>query len=148
MTPTDAVSLAKDAVRIVATAGLSKDVIDLLEKKLALLTDELAQAQAKIAKLEAENEELKKKAAATQPVSGVDAEAAQVLLRLSQGGGELTCYQIADASGLSLERVKRHLGYLRKLGFAQWSRAQIDDYDPPNSITHEGSDFLYQQKMI
>lgn len=37
--------MAKEIVRIGTTAGLSKDVVDLLEKKLAILTGELSVAQ-------------------------------------------------------------------------------------------------------
>jgi FtsZ-binding cell division protein ZapB len=51
MSPQD---IAKDAIRLVTTAGLGKDVIDLLEKKVALLTE-------KIATLETENANLKQK---------------------------------------------------------------------------------------
>lgn len=137
---------------------MSKDPIipgaKLIEQGLAALPSqarlevEIRELRAELAALKKENAELKAKNAELQPPSGVDAEAAQVLLYLSRGGGELTCYQISDASGIGLERVKRHLGYLHKLGFARWARAQVDDYDPPNSITHEGSEFLYQQKMI
>jgi NAD(P)-dependent dehydrogenase (short-subunit alcohol dehydrogenase family) len=36
-----AADIAKDALKILPTAGLAKDVIDLLEKKLALITDEV-----------------------------------------------------------------------------------------------------------
>jgi uncharacterized phage infection (PIP) family protein YhgE len=48
--------IAKDAIRIATTAGLSKDVIDLLKEKVTLLTE-------KITTLEQENANLKKKAA-------------------------------------------------------------------------------------
>jgi hypothetical protein len=54
-----ALDTAKEIVRIGSTAGLSKDVIDLMEKKLVLLTDELANAHRRIAQLEIENAQLK-----------------------------------------------------------------------------------------
>ena len=44
---------AKEIVRIGSTAGLSKDVVDLLEKKVALLTGELSDSHQKTARLEA-----------------------------------------------------------------------------------------------
>ena len=49
-----ATDIAKDAIRIASTAGLSKDVIDLLNEKITLL-------DGKIADLESENAELKEK---------------------------------------------------------------------------------------
>jgi len=62
-----ATDIAKDAIRIATTAGLSKDVIDLLEKKVSLLTDEInnlesenKSLQSKVSTLEAENADLKK----------------------------------------------------------------------------------------
>ncbi len=126
----------------------------LIEQGLAALPSqarlevEIRELRSQMTILKRENEELKAQIARLTPPTGVDAEAAQVLFRLSNGGGELTCYQISDASGIGLERVKRHLGYLRKLKFAQWSRAQTDDSDPPHRITNAGSEFLYQHGML
>jgi regulator of replication initiation timing len=57
---------ARDIARMASTAGLSKDVVDLMEKKLALLTGELGDAAQKIAMLEQENAELKKDVAKLQ----------------------------------------------------------------------------------
>jgi RIO-like serine/threonine protein kinase len=54
MTGMSAIETAKEIVRITSTAGLSKDVIDLLEKKNALLAEQ-------ITSLETENANLKEK---------------------------------------------------------------------------------------
>ena len=148
MTTSDAFGVVKEVVRLVSTAGLGKDVIDLLDKKVSLLAEQVGSLEAENSDLRTENAELKQKIQALQPKTGVDAEAAQVLLYLSRGGGELTCYQISAESGIDVERVKRHFGYLRNLGFAEWAKAQKDKYDPPNRITDDGNDFLYKQKMI
>ena len=43
---------AKEVVRIASTAGVAKDVIDLMEKKLAILTSELDTATDKFALVE------------------------------------------------------------------------------------------------
>jgi hypothetical protein len=51
---------AKEVIRIANTAGLSKDVIDLLEKKLALLTGELEASARKISLLESRIFQLEK----------------------------------------------------------------------------------------
>ena len=59
---------AKEIVRITSRAGPSKDVIDLLEKKLAILTGELSDAQRKIAGLETENNKLRTQLHNIQPV--------------------------------------------------------------------------------
>ena len=46
---------AKEIVRIASTAGLSKDVIDLLNEKVSILTTELSEARLRISHLEIEN---------------------------------------------------------------------------------------------
>ena len=63
---------AKEIVRMASTAGLSKDVIDLLEKKLGILTSVLADAQRKIASLETDNANLRTKLRHLQPVAHND----------------------------------------------------------------------------
>ena len=56
--PTD---IAKDAIRIATTAGLDKDVIDLLKDKVALLTEKIAALEQENALLKSENSNLGKK---------------------------------------------------------------------------------------
>jgi chromosome segregation ATPase len=65
---------AKEVVRLASTAGLAKDVIDLMEKKLALITGELDEATRKntlleqrISQLASENNQLRNKVSASQP---------------------------------------------------------------------------------
>jgi hypothetical protein len=50
-----ALDTAKEFVRIGSTAGLSKDVIDLLEKKAALLAEQVSSLERENAQLKAEN---------------------------------------------------------------------------------------------
>jgi len=107
MNATDAVSLAKDAVRIVSTAGLSKDVIDLLEKKLVLLTDELATTKSEIADLKTENADLKKKLDALEPKDGLDVYAFKILKHM---------FDLADS--ISKEGISAH--FSMQLGVVQY----------------------------
>ena len=51
----------RDVIRIVTTAGLGKDVIDLLERKVSLLAEELDAFRAKARNLEAENAMLRER---------------------------------------------------------------------------------------
>jgi hypothetical protein len=67
-----AFDIAKEIVRIGVTAGLSKDVIALLEKKLAMLTDELVLALRKNSELEAENKQLHAQLENLKPVGFVE----------------------------------------------------------------------------
>jgi hypothetical protein len=63
-----ATDTAKDVIRLATTAGLSKDVIDLMEKKLVLLTDELRDVRMRISALEIENHQLRRQLDDSQPV--------------------------------------------------------------------------------
>lgn len=109
---------------------------------------ELEKLRLKSATDDAYIKQLEKQIEKLTPSTSVDVEAAQVLLSIAKGGGELTCYVISKNSGIELERVKRHLGYLRNLHLARWAKSKISDYDPPNSITDAGYEFLYKSGMI
>ena len=63
--------IAKEVVRIATTHGLAKDIIDLMEKKLSLLTDELSEAHLRIEKLESEKAQLAQQLHRAQPVGFV-----------------------------------------------------------------------------
>ncbi len=62
-----AIDTAKEIVRIGSTAGLSKDVIDLLEKKATLLAEENIALKSQVAVLQAENAQLRQKLEHAQP---------------------------------------------------------------------------------
>jgi len=60
---------AKEIIRLGSTAGLSKDVIDLMEKKLALLTSENAELKTKVSAFEIEVRQLRRQLEDSQPVA-------------------------------------------------------------------------------
>ena|SRR5438128_1904314 len=63
-----ALDTAKEIVRLGSTVGLSKDVIDLLEKKAALLTEQVGALERENADLKAENAQLRAQLQQAQPV--------------------------------------------------------------------------------
>ena len=81
-------SAAKEVIRIATTAGLSKDVIDLMEKKLSLLAAELSQANTRISQFEIENRQLKTQLQNSQPVAGSFHEFGGVLWKRTAKGFE------------------------------------------------------------
>jgi FtsZ-binding cell division protein ZapB len=117
MSPQD---IAKDAIRLVTTAGLSKDVIDLLEKKVALLTE-------KIATLETENSELKEKASNLenelkrfQTEQGELEDGAKQLLKLMfSAGGSAYLEELAGTIGMSKSMADYHADALAALGMIE-----------------------------
>ena len=86
-----AMDTAKEIVRIGATAGLSKDVIDLQEKKLALLAEQLATLERENADLKAENANLRRQLQHAQPVGFVESEGL-LWKRTASGGFESRPY--------------------------------------------------------
>jgi hypothetical protein len=80
----------KDIINIGATAGIRKDLLDLLESKLRILTDENAELRAKVSRFEIENRQLKTLAQNSQPFAGALQEFAGVLWkRTSNGYGQV-----------------------------------------------------------
>ena len=69
-----ALDTAKEIVRIGSTAGLSKDVIDLLEKKVTLLTEEIANLRTEVSRLQIENENLHAQLQHTQPIGFIEGD--------------------------------------------------------------------------
>lgn len=83
-----ATDTAKEVVRIATTAGLSKDVIDLMEKKLSLLTSENSELKTKVSALEIEVRQLRGQLANSQPVGGAFVENMGVLWKKRAKGFE------------------------------------------------------------
>lgn len=83
---------AKEIARIATTAGLSKDVIDLLEKKLALLIEENTALATKVSRLEIENGQLRAQLQNSQPTTSGFHSALGVLWKRDGKGFERVPY--------------------------------------------------------
>ena len=119
---------AKDVIRIASTAGLAKDVIDLMEKKLALITGELDTATQKntlleqrISQLEADNGQLQKKLAVGQTHLG-DGETRVIGIIASAEDGA-SDEELARLLNIQLNMVNYYLGNLKTLGLAEMRTA-------------------------
>jgi DNA-binding MarR family transcriptional regulator len=115
MSPQD---IAKDAIRIVTTAGLSKD--DLLDKKVALLTNEIVTLAQNLAASEAENVDLKNKVtdleqqlASLRPKGELHPDAIRFLKMLFEHGA-LPVTQIAAILRISKGMAEYHRDELLK----------------------------------
>jgi FtsZ-binding cell division protein ZapB len=117
-----ALDTAKEIGRMAATATLSKDVIDLFEKKVALLTEQ-------VAALETENSDLKQKVgnlqqelSRLQPQSDRLEEGAEKVLRF--------LFDRDDDNGLiAVEAIARDLAMIR-------------------GVTQYHCDTLYEREMV
>jgi DNA-binding transcriptional ArsR family regulator len=106
--------IAKEAIRIATTAGLSKDVIDLLKEKIGLLTEQVTTLETentnlkqKVANLEQEIEHIRPK----QGGLGEDSE--RILKLLFDHGQSLSIEQIASAVGIHKGIAEYHRDVLR-----------------------------------
>ena len=141
----DAVGLAKDAIRLVSTAGLGKDVIDLLEKKLSLLTEELELAKSENTNLKAENSDLKKKLGALEPQEGIPVEAVQILKIFFDRARAFLATDIEAMTGMKKSVVDYHFGILRKSGLLKVGMSL--DGPQPYFITDKGREFIVRNGM-
>jgi predicted RNA-binding Zn-ribbon protein involved in translation (DUF1610 family) len=93
-----ATDTAKDVIRIATTAGLSKDVIDLLEKKSALLTEQVMTLERENTQLKLEVAQLRAQLKNSQPVTGSFREFEGVLWKHTASGIGKTpyCPQCSD----------------------------------------------------
>lgn len=116
--------IAKDAIRAIQTAGLSKDVIDLLEKKISLLAEENTS-------LKAENSELRKKLdefETKQPYSaprpdGFDENTDNILKLFFDISDDISSERVAQQLGLSPGVVDYYFDILRERKFVRQTKA-------------------------
>lgn len=130
----------KEIVRIGITAGLSKDVIDLLEKKLALLTDELALVHRKNAEFQAENAQLRQQLQRLQPVShGLTDEQMHVLRHMDEARDYVYADGVAQALGIAGSRADYLLGQLSQSEYIY----ETPNIPPRYMIEQKGRDAVH-----
>ena len=120
-----ATDIAKDAIRIASTAGLSKDVIDLLEKKISLLTDEIIKLTSenrillsKVSNLETENTQLKKQIQNSKQ-SDHDLsfhEVEQKIIFYLKNNPKSSIQQISVATKVNIPKIREYLEQSRVFG--------------------------------
>jgi hypothetical protein len=90
-----AADIAKELIRIANTHGLSRDVIDLMEKKLALLAIENAELKAKVAAFEIEVRQFRSQLQHPKPVRELPDAQRELLSHLMQNNARLMVEEIA-----------------------------------------------------
>jgi regulator of replication initiation timing len=113
-----AIDTAKEVVRIASTAGLDKDVIDLMEKKIALLTGEIGDLtqkntvlSTKVSSLEIENVQLRTLLGKPQPV-GLDDPSTKMLQAIAKAPDGAKKEDLFAHFGLSLAKGDFHFDQL------------------------------------
>jgi chromosome condensin MukBEF ATPase and DNA-binding subunit MukB len=112
--------IAKEIFGIAANAGLKKDVIDLFEKKVGLLTEEIAALNRKLEISETENANLTRKVVdleqqldRIQPRRGKLKEGAERILKLLFDNGDVVSVrEMSGRLGMQEGVVKHHCDVL------------------------------------
>jgi regulator of replication initiation timing len=153
-----AADLAKDAIKIATTAGLSKDVIDLLEKKLALITEESLFFKDSLSKAIAENEVLKLKISNLEEQlqnlspqeDRLDKECEEILFLLFETDRRLTIDQVTKHFQLHPSVAKAHFDTLRQKRYVLARSAIVSDFGPSRpaeyELTSEGREYAMKHR--
>jgi len=117
-----AIDTAKEIARIAVTAGLSSEIIELLEKKGVLLTEQIAILERENARLKAKVKELEQKLADLSPQpSGLD-KVSLDFLKLLFDHDELSIERSAAALNISKGMTEYHCDLLSQTDMIQQTR--------------------------
>jgi len=141
-----ATDLAKDAIRAVTTAGLSKDVIDLLKEKITLLDEKVNSLTNENNALKAENYDLKKRLNTIEQKDksrifspeGFDNTTEDILNILFEHSNGISMESIARRLNIKLGIVQYHFDLLFKANFALQDTAGPDPGSDTFVLTDKG----------
>jgi hypothetical protein len=144
--------IAKEAISIASNAGLKKDVIDLLDKKVGLLADEnvalkseVASLNRKVADLEQELERLRPGA---ERLLAVQEEFLKVLY---QSGVPLALDSMSSILRLEYEIVEHHADVLKDVGMIRWTGRGAGDWGKglhTYELSEKGKAYIRRHKLV
>jgi septal ring factor EnvC (AmiA/AmiB activator) len=145
--------IAGGIINSLRNAGVKKDVIDLQEKQVALLTQEIATLTRKLDVSETERANLESKVADLEqeldrlrPKRDLAEDTIKVLRLLFDH--DLTLSQIANALGISEGIADYHCGVLRDRLMIQFPAFGMMGVEPALYITHEGREYLVKNGLV
>lgn len=107
-----AIDTAKEITRIVVTSGLSSEIIELLEKKIALLTEQIATLESENANLKKRIKDLEQQLASLSPQPGGLDQVSFNFLKLLFEHDELSIEAVAASLGISKGMAQYHCDLL------------------------------------
>ena len=102
--------IAKEIFGLAVNAGLKKDVVDLLEKKVGLLTEEITALKTENANLKAKLYDLEQELNRVKPKRDLEDDTIKVIRLFFDH--DLTASQVANALGMSYGMADYHCGAL------------------------------------
>jgi regulator of replication initiation timing len=156
-----ATETVKEIVRIANTAGLAKDVIDLLQVKAALLTEQVATLEEDHTTLSSENRNLKlenetllKQLQNARPYADrLDETTEKILKYAFEQTRDLSAPHIASVFKMKQGVADFHIGELRDKDFISWktfgSSGTLGDESalPEFTITAEGQKYIVKNGL-
>ena len=153
--------LTSSIVKLFRNAEVKKDIIDLQEKKIAMLTDDNLDLRAKndilTRKLEVSESKvaaLEKELDHAKPKRDLADDTIRVLKLLFKNKGGLTVSHIECELRLADGMAEYHRGVLMDLGMIEWVSVAMTsawmDIDRPATIgiSHEGRAYLVKNKLV
>jgi hypothetical protein len=145
----------KDIAHIASTAGISKDVIDLLEKKAALISEQLATLEQENTallrenrSLKLENENLKTQLQNVRPKSDeLEEGAKQILIALANFDGSITASAVIQQLGLPKPQGQYWFDQLHKGGVLGYGPIGTEDGFPVY-VNAAGRDYLAKHGLL
>ena len=120
-----AIDTAKEIARITVTSGLSKDIIELLEKKVSLLTEQVTTLEAENANLKKKVDNLEKQLAGLKSQPGVLDEISFKFLKLLFAHDELSIEDVAASLGISKGMTEYHRDLLSQANMIHQTRVGV-----------------------
>jgi hypothetical protein len=151
-----AAETVRDLVRFATTAGLSKDVIDLLENKASLLAEQVSALENENTKLVRENRSLTMEnqqlithfQSAQPKEQEIDAKTQEILKFLFRQNGQVAVSELARHFNLKVNVAKYHLEKLVENQYVMCPGFVMGGGGPLGySITGEGRKFIMEQRL-
>src|SRR5881392_3918585 len=143
-----AIDTAKEIARIASTASLGKDVIELLEKKVGLLAEQITTLETENANLKQKGANLDQQFAGARPKSELHPDAIRLLKLLFEHDKGLTISQIAGSLGISKGMAEYHHDVLLDAGMVGLSVRRPKGTALKASLEAKGRAYLVKNGMF
>ena len=140
------IKTSKEIARLAASHGISKDVIDLFEKKVSLLEGELEEFKAREKEKDIKISKLEKQISEISPVGGFKPDIIK-LLKLFFENGEMSEKYVLSKIEMNQGMLGFHFGELLENRLIRQSR--ISPFDTGKfRITQSGRQFLVKNNLV
>jgi hypothetical protein len=141
-----AIETVKEIGRIASTTTLGKDVIDLLEEKIALLTEQVTTLETENKNLKAQVYDLEQELRRAKPKRDLADDTIKALRLFFDC--DLTVLHVAQAIGLSEGMADYHCGVLAGKGLITLPGIMAFGVEPEYYIIQAGREYLVKHGLV